>query len=280
MSGGGFSWHHKNISVGGKNHKQDFLSSKRNVRIGKSSYTGVGTSFATDLINQLSGTCNNTLDVIGTKMLMSAVANAGFSDYTGVLINSYLYGVFINGHLHKDKCDYLSPSETRIGISDKTGSGSKRSNGPSPYIYIRNRRNLKSRDRMRFKENEFNPNGYGKEIATLSCYTSHIKSGSEIVLTNGAPYAEKVQMDNAGSNVMPTKSITSKYVSILRSELHDAIKDFNRGVKTSMPVRVGVYAHMSSSVAGKIVENHFRHCKKSNPKRLMPDNKIKKRKKR
>lgn len=244
-------------------HRKEILSSKRSVRLGKGSRTGVGTSFATDLVEFLSETYRYTLDDIKDNLLLSGVYNGTFSIYTGVLINSYMVGAFLNGKMVRGSCIGASPGITGYDISDEVGYEDEyKLRQGVQFIYMKEQRNPKSRKKMRFDEESFSEDGYGQDFAKLSGYTPSVRNGYEIVLTNGAPYAEKVQMQNAGSNVMPTKSVASQYVSVVRSELQKAVVAYRKGVAKSMSVHVGVTAGVSAKMTREIVKKEFAHCKR------------------
>lgn len=171
----------------------------------------------------------------GIKRLVHNVA--GFSDYTGVLINSYQAAVYQNGEFrtrggrhiknYRGDFNYTGDALRSYGNTFRNNSGSAilfTSYGVGPtglrgapisFKTIKNKggsiekslgRNPKSKDAIRnyWKKRPKEYQGYGRKTANVKAYSPSIKYGFEVVFDNPAPYAQFVQENNKGSRVMPT----------------------------------------------------------------------------
>lgn len=239
-----------------------------------------------DLVQQVSTT---SLAEIVPALLGIAVQQAKFSDYTGVLANSYMAALFVNGQFVGNRGNYNSlirpggwgkvyaaqgqltkgnewkikggqfvwsshrmPGTVLIRagksyrktlqrqsyesgkISRYTGTKLKNGGGAlarwqktkdSNHMMspIRTRRNQYSPEFFPFNKKEFNHKGYGQNLSMLKGMRGNLKKGQEIILTNGAPYRDRV------NGVLPTiNGLQGDCVAIVRKELERAIRQFNR----------------------------------------------------
>lgn len=213
-------------------------------------------AFEEDLRDNVRRSMTSSLIYVAPKMLQSVVNQAGFSDYTGVLINSYMAGMFVNGKYAPDIKGLALPgswvgSPRALWSSSEPGIKTVRIRKGRPYIYStrefvkkngkntklwlrkhtrerssnvhwlinkRTYRNPASTEFMKFNKEEFSPTGYGRNLSVLKSSTPSLRRGTEIIISNGAPYAKRVQESHAGSNVMP-QGVAEAYVSIVRKEL-------------------------------------------------------------
>lgn len=240
--------------------------------------------FSRDLESLVQGVSTSSLAEIAPQLLGIAIQQAGFSDYTGVLINSYMVGMFVNGKFAGDNPGLVRPgawgrpsnlqsnltkgSEWKIrggrwvwssyGMpgtihirggkyyrAKKKASGNliryskaqnliranAKNDDPNfrPMVPIRNRRNKFSTEFMTFDYKNYNIKGYGENLTHLRSLKGILKRGSEIILTNGAPYAALVHWTHKGSRVFPhIGKLQGKFISISKRELERAIKSYNR----------------------------------------------------
>jgi hypothetical protein len=176
---------------------------------------------------------------IANRGIRNLVENvAGFSDYTGVLINSYQAAILTRGKFNYKYGSLTGDFDARgqglrrqnnpfnpKGYSDnvfKNGRGSTilltsfRTSGTTPISFwtegrkgtqIRKRkgRNPKSKPfiRNRWSKRTKEYQGFGMKTEGLRSYNSNVRVGYEVIFDNPAPYAESVQKHNAGSRVMP-----------------------------------------------------------------------------
>jgi hypothetical protein len=124
------------------------------------------------------------------------------------------------------------PYEKSINSVNKSGKGARRyehtiyrkGSDIRWLIQNRNRRNLESTEFMTFNQEQFNARGYGWNKSRLKGMRSgNIHTGVELVLTNGAPYAQQVHLFNEGSKVFPTNMRHVSFVTITRKQLERAI---------------------------------------------------------
>ncbi len=213
-------------------------------------------AFETDLRDNVRRSMTSSLIYVAPKMLQAVVNQAGFSDYTGVLINSYMAGMFVNGKYAPDIKGLALPgswvgSPRGLWSSSDPEVRTIRIRKGRPYVYSmrefvkkngkntklwlrrhtrerssnvhwlinkRTYRNPASTEFMKFNESEFSSIGYGRNLSVLKSCTPSLKRGTEIIIANGAPYAKRVQESHAGSNVMPN-GISGAYVSVVKNEL-------------------------------------------------------------
>ena len=220
--------------------------------------TRVIKNFEQDALAMVKDASVASLQQLAPLLLEQAINEAGFSDYTGVLINSYMVGLMINGqfvntvnvsrnatrHISTEKTfwnSYGMPGTIRIKKGKLYARKHKRTymkmhymrpeNLPrrpgTKYRYMiqnRNRRNLKSTEFMTFNQEQFDPRGFGWNKSRLKGMRSgNIHTGVELVLTNGAPYAQQVHLFNEGSKVFPTNMRHVSFVTITRKQLERAI---------------------------------------------------------
>lgn len=234
---------------------------KKNVRVLR--------SFEDELYEDVRLAATLSLIDIAPEMLQAVVNQAGFSDYTGVLINSYMAGMFVNGRYAADRKGLLLPgyrtgNPRTLWSSSEPGIKTIRIKKGRPYVYKkgefvrkngkntglkryyhtkersanvrwlmnkRTYRNPHSTEFINFNKEEFSPTGYGKNLSVLKSCKPSLRRGTEIIIANGAPYAMRVQDNHAGSNVMP-KGVAEEYVSIVRKELEKNLKMlYGRGYK-------------------------------------------------
>ena len=215
-------------------------------------------NFEQDALAMVKDASVASLQQLAPLLLEQAINEAGFSDYTGVLINSYMVGLMINGrfvntanvsrnatrHISTEQTfwkSYGMPGTIRIKKGKLYARKHTRTymkmhymrpeNLPvrpgTKYRYMiqnRNRRNLKSTEFMTFNQEQFDARGYGWDKSRLKGMRSgNIHTGVELVLTNGAPYAQQVHMFNEGSKVFPTNMRHVSFVTITRKQLERAI---------------------------------------------------------
>ena len=216
-------------------------------------------NFEQDALAMVKDASVASLQQLAPLLLEQAINEAGFSDYTGVLINSYMVGLMINGqfvnttnvnryatrHISTEQTFWNSyglpgtirikkgrPYNKSINSVNKSGKGARRYEHTTYrkgsdirwLIQNRNRRNLKSTEFMTFNQEQFDARGYGWDKSRLKGMRSgNINTGVELVLTNGAPYAEQVHQFNRGSKVFLSNLRNVSFVSITRKQLERAI---------------------------------------------------------
>lgn len=213
-----------------------------------------------ELQENVRASATSSLIYVAPKMLQAVVNQVGFSDYTGVLVNSYMAGMFVNGKYAGDMSNIglpgvqqgnpravwssAEPDVKTISIKkgrpyirskNKFVMNNGRKTGLHLYEHTRERsgnvhwlinkrtyRNPRSPEFIPFKKEEFSPTGYGRNLSILKSCTPTLRRGTEIIITNGAPYAKRVQ-NQKGSNVYP-KGISGSYLSIVRNELEKNLR--------------------------------------------------------
>jgi hypothetical protein len=194
--------------------------------------------FLSDIIGATNQGSRRAMVAIAQRGIHRLVNNvAGFSDYTGVLINSYQAAIFqkgefrIKGYRNIIRGDFSYSGDTLrtygnvfrntggsivLLTSYNVGPKGTRKN-PISYKTVKNKkdkiaksfeRNSRSKDEIpnylkKFKRTK-KYQGYGRETANIKGYSPSVKLGFEVVFDNPTPYAEKVQRVNKGSRVMPT----------------------------------------------------------------------------
>lgn len=205
-----------------RNKARSFKSAKNNRAINE---------FLTDIVGAVTVGGANAMRKIAQRGIKRLVNNvAGYSDYTGVLINSYQAVLFQKGKIKGVGGDFDANSNAlnkssygnahniyrnaRGGIVMVT---SYKADGTTPIsfwtegrkgtsIALRRRRNAASKERIRnrYKKGQQRPyKAYGHELSSLRGYSPSTRVGYEVVFDNPAPYAEFVQKNNPGSTVMP-----------------------------------------------------------------------------
>lgn len=187
--------------------------------------------FLTDIVGAVTVGGVNAMRKIAQRGIHRLVNNvAGFSDYTGVLINSYQAVLFQKGKIKGIGGDF----DARGNAINRSSFGndhnkyrnarggivmvtSYKADGATPIsfwtegrkgtsIALRKRRNpaSKGKIRNRYRKGQQRPyKAYGHEISKLRGYSPSTRVGYEVVFDNPAPYAEFVQKNNPGSTVMP-----------------------------------------------------------------------------
>lgn len=192
--------------------------------------------FLSDIIGATNQGSRRAMVAIAQRGIHRLVNNvAGFSDYTGVLINSYQAAIFqkgkfrIKGYRNIYRGDFSTSGDALrsygnvfrntggsivLLTSYNVGPKGSRDN-PISFKTVKNKgkkiaksygRNPQSKDAIPnyWRKRNKNYQGYGRETAKIKGYSPSIKLGYEVVFDNPAPYAEKVQQENQGSRVMPT----------------------------------------------------------------------------
>lgn len=222
---------------------------------GKKGNVRVLRSFEEEVKMNVRAVQSMSLSYVAPALLQSMVNQAGYSDYTGVLSNSYMAGMFVNGKYAGDRRglflpDTWSGNPRAFWSSNEPGIKTIRIKRGRPYVkkgvrynngflrryrhsgeegirkgkdirYMiqkRTYRNPLSTEFMTFDKKDFRSDGWGRDVTVLRGAEPVLKRGTEIIVTNGAPYADKVQNNNSGSNVMP-KGIGGQFHSIVRGEL-------------------------------------------------------------
>lgn len=143
----------------------------------------------------------------GIDTLVKHVAR--FSDYSGIMINSYQAAIIRHGNFKTKGIDGQLSLFKGDKVELMTSYGK---NGTMSIIpenkYIRNQRNPNSKGSIFLTEREMSekkkhPNGYGRDLTVMRTYKSGISLGMETVFSNPTPYALDVMKNNLGSWVMP-----------------------------------------------------------------------------
>lgn len=184
----------------------------------------------------MQGTRNAMITIAqrGITRLVNNVAN--FSDYTGVLINSYQAAILSKGKFNfkgrgsggdfdaigqtirpyrfrgnKGKNQFKNASGgtvliTSYGVDGTTDISFWTEGRHGRSIARRKQRNKRSKASIRnyWKKRSKEYQGYGLKTSKIRSYTPTIRLGYEVVFDNPAPYAQTVQENNDGSRVMPT----------------------------------------------------------------------------
>lgn len=231
-----------------RNKARSFKSAKNNKAINE---------FLTDIVGAVTVGGANAMRKIAQRGVKRLVNNvAGYSDYTGVLINSYQAVLFQKGKIKGVGGDFDANSNAlnkssygnahniyrnaRNGIVMVT---SYKTDGTTPIsfwtegrkgtsIALRIRRNAASKERIRnrYRKGQQRPyKAYGHELSKLRGYSPSTRVGYEVVFDNPAPYAEFVQKNNPGSTVMPmgVANIMPRElaISISDNEIQKAIRN-------------------------------------------------------
>lgn len=195
--------------------------------------------FLSDIVSATSAGSLRSMRTIARKGIENLVNNvAGFSDYTGVLINSYQAAIYekgnfnfqgngkfggsfdAKGHAFRGYRDPYGkslqhtfqnssgntilitshgiPGTTRISFSTIGRNGAR--------IARRKQRNPRSKSSIRnyWRKRSKEYQGYGSRTGKIRAYNPQIKIGFEVLFDNPTPYALLVQKRNEGSRVMPT----------------------------------------------------------------------------
>lgn len=196
--------------------------------------------FLSDIIGATNQGSRRAMVAIAQRGIHRLINNvAGFSDYTGVLINSYQAAILTRGKFNYKYGSRTGDFDARgqglrrqnnpfnpKGYSDnvfKNGRGSTilltsfRTSGTTPIsfwtegrkgtkIIKRKGRNPRSKPfiRNRWSKRTKEYQGFGMKTEGLRSYNSNVRVGYEVIFDNPAPYAESVQKHNDGSRVMPT----------------------------------------------------------------------------
>lgn len=222
--------------------------------------------FLSDIIGATSQGSRRAMTSMAQRGIQRLVNNvAGFSDYTGVLINSYQAAIYQNGqfrirggkHIDGYRGDFSTSGDAlrnydsvyrnssgSVILLTSYGVGPKGSRGnPISFRTVKNKgkaiaksygRNSSSKPEIPnyWKKRTKEYQGYGRKTANIKSYTPSIKFGFEVVFDNPTPYAMKVQQNNKGSRVMPTGVANimngSLALSITSSEIS---KEFQKAKK-------------------------------------------------
>lgn len=223
--------------------------------------TRVIKNFEQDALAMVKDASVASLQQLAPLLLEQAINEAGFSDYTGVLINSYMVGLMINGRFvnvsninrYAKGAHIIATNETHWSSFGMPGTTKIKKGRPyhrngfvsgtklhryrhgrgdidnrlnkKTYWLIQNRmrRNPKSTEFMPFRESEFKQQGFGSAITKMKGMRGSIREGAELILANGAPYAEFVHQFNRGSKVFLSNLRNVSFVSITRKQLERAI---------------------------------------------------------
>lgn len=186
----------------------------------------------------------------GIQRLVNNVAS--FSDYSGVLINSYQAAIITNGRLktkapsrygykgdfdmsgnvaagHMRQGEFKNASGGTVVMTSYGADGATKISRKGGSIKIRKRRNPRSLEILKRKKRKVRYEGYGWDLSRIKSYTPSVKEGIEVVFDNPTPYAEEVHQKNEGSIVMPigVADIVNRglVVSITTQEIQKAVKN-------------------------------------------------------
>lgn len=193
----------------------------------------------------------------GVENLVNNVAK--FSDYTGVLINSYQAAIIVRGQMGVGKDFNLSGdvigrggrNEFRNGQNSVRLITSYNINGTTPISFKtvenkgtsfakRKERNPQSKrtipNRYKFRAKGSAYKGYGRDLTALRTYTPASNLGIEVVFNNPTPYANHVATQNAGSTVMPVGSAArivpqGIIISITDAEIYRAVEKAKKRIR-------------------------------------------------
>lgn len=216
-----------------------------------------------DFLNEVVGAVRSgsfsSMQKIAQRGIDRLVDNvAGFSDYTGVLINSYQAAVMQHGKLNTNaKGGRYGSNFDAKGTPLRHGRGGKgntfkNSRGSTILItslgkgipisfrtegnkgksfIIQKRRNPASREKIRnrYRKSDTKPYfGHGMNTSNIRSYVPTVQIGYEVVFDNPTPYAKFVQENNPGSTVLPvgTSRIMPRglALSITSSEIYNATR--------------------------------------------------------
>lgn len=194
----------------------------------------------------------NAMQKVASRGVANLVQNvARFSDYTGVLINSYQAAVIVNGkwgtggdfNTSGDVITGGKRNEFRNGkhsirlitsqdVEGTTPISFKTINNKGTAFAKRKERNPQSKGSIpnRYKHQPGKAyKGYGRDMTALRTYIPASNFGVEVVFNNPTPYANVVAHENAGSTVMPVGSAArflpyGTAVSITDSEIWRAVR--------------------------------------------------------
>ena len=190
--------------------------------------------FLSNIITPTMQGTRNAMITIAQRGIDRLVNNvAGFSDYTGVLINSYQAAILSKGKFNfkgrghggdfdaigqtirpyrvEGKNQFKNASGgtvlmTSYGVDGTTGISFWTEGRHGRTIARRKLRNKRSKASIRnyWKKRSKEYQGYGLKTSNIRSYTPTVRLGYEVVFDNPAPYAKTVQENNEGSRVMPT----------------------------------------------------------------------------
>lgn len=190
--------------------------------------------FLSNIITPTMQGTRNAMITIAQRGITRLVNNvAGFSDYTGVLINSYQAAILSKGKFNfkgrgsggdfdaigqtirpyrvEGKNQFKNSSGgivlmTSYGVDGTTGISFWTEGRQGRTIARRKWRNKRSKASIRnyWKKRSKEYQGYGLKTSNIRAYTPTVRLGYEVVFDNPAPYAKTVQEINEGSRVMPT----------------------------------------------------------------------------
>jgi hypothetical protein len=208
-------------------------------------YKGAQEKALNEFLNEIIGVTST-----GSRRAMVAMAQrgirrlvnnvAGFSDYTGVLINSYQAALYSRGKFQFSggrgglrgregyKGDFYHTGDPirNYGNTFRSSTGSAilftsygigpkgTKDNPISFKTVKNKgesieksygRNSSSKETIpnRWKRRPKEYLGYGRKTANVKSYNPSVKLGFEVVFDNPTPYAMKVHKENKGSTVMP-----------------------------------------------------------------------------
>jgi hypothetical protein len=194
--------------------------------------------FLSDIVWATSTGSQRSMQTIARKGIERLVNNvASFSDYTGVLINSYQAAIYQKGNFNfqgngKYGGNFDAKGHAMRGYRDPYGNSlqNKFRNSSGNVILMtshgvqgttrisfntvgrkgkqiqrRKQRNSRSKEFIRnyWKKRSPEYQGYGSRTGNIRAYSPRIKTGFEVLFDNPAPYALSVQSRNDGSRVMP-----------------------------------------------------------------------------
>ena len=195
----------------------------------------------------------NAMQKIARRGVEHLVNNtAKFSDYTGVLVNSYQAAIVVNGkwatggdfNLGGEAIGRGGMNEFRNGNKSVRLVTSYDINGTTPISF----KTIKNKGTSFAKRKERNPNskssipnryqrhqtgkaykGYGRDITAIRAHSPAATLGIEVLFSNPTPYANHVAKNNAGSTVMPVGGAARMLprgvvVSITDAEIYRAVQ--------------------------------------------------------
>lgn len=228
--------------------------SKKYFKDGRRKNNQAVNEFLGDIVGAVTVGSATSMRKVAQRGIQRLVNNvAGFSDYSGMLINSYQAAILTRGKLRTNapsrygyKGDFDLNGDVAMGHMKqgefKNASGgtvvmtSYRANGTTKISRkdggrrIRKLRNLESKEPLkRIIPGKILYEGHGWDLTKIKSYTPQVREGIEVVFDNPTPYAQFVQKYNDGSVVMPigVANIVNRsiVVSITTQEIRKAVKN-------------------------------------------------------
>lgn len=209
--------------------------------------------FLETVVGAVSSGSLNAMQKVARRGVENLVKNvATFSDYTGVLINSYQAAIIVNGQwavggdfnmsgdviASRGRNEFRNSKRsarliTSYDIDGTTPISFKTIRGKGTSFAKRKRRNPNSKSSIpnRYQRHQAGKvyKGYGRDMTSLRTHTPASSLGIEVLFSNPTPYANHVARNNAGSIVMPVGGAARMLprgvvVSITDAEIYRAVR--------------------------------------------------------